>query len=193
MPVPSPKNLLFFLSDNHACGYLGAYGNPLARTPNLDALAARGVRFDNAYSASPLCCPARAALATGRFPHQTGFWDNAIPFDGSQGSWMGRLSDAGHEVVSIGKLHFRETTPANGFTQEIHPMHILDGKGGVHMLLRAVDREPVNAGQWNLYMDRSGIGTAPYQAFDEKVTEAAIDWLGAHRQATDKPWVLFVS
>lgn len=106
---------------------------------------------------------------------------------------MSRLRDAGHEVVSIGKLHFRESTPANGFTEEILPMHILEGKGGVHMLLRAVDREPVNAGQWNLYMDRSGIGTAPYQAFDEKVSEAAIDWLGAHRQSTDKPWVLFVS
>jgi choline-sulfatase len=193
MPAPSPKNLVFFLSDNHACGYLGAYGNPLARTPNLDAIAARGVRFDNAYSASPLCCPARAALATGLFPHQTGFWDNAIPYDGSRESWMSRLRDAGHEVVSIGKLHFRESTPANGFTREIHPMHILDGKGGVHMLLRAVDREPVNAGQWNLYMDRSGIGTAPYQAFDEKVTAAAVDWLGAHREPSDKPWVLFVS
>lgn len=193
MSTPPPKNTIFFLSDNHACDYLGAYGNPLARTPNLDALAARGVRFDNAYSASPLCCPARAALATGRFPHQTGFWDNAIPYDGSQVSWMGHLREAGHEVVSIGKLHFRESTPDNGFTQEILPMHILDGKGGVHMLLRAVDREPVNVGQWNLYIDRSGIGTAPYQAFDEKVTEAAIDWLGAHGRTTEKPWVLFVS
>ena len=77
MPKPSPRNLLFLFSDNHARDYLGAYGHPLARTPNLDRLAEGGTRFDNAYSASPLCCPARAALATGRFPHETGFWDNA--------------------------------------------------------------------------------------------------------------------
>lgn len=193
MPKPSPKNLLFLFSDNHARNFLGTYGHPLARTPNLDRLGRRGVRFDNAYSASPLCCPARAALATGRFPHQTGFWDNAIPYDGSQASWMHRLRDAGHTVVSIGKLHFRESTPRNGFSDEKLPMHILDGKGGVHMLLRAVDREPVNAGQWNLYMDRSGIGTAPYQAFDQKITAEAIGWLRQHGVGRGKPWVLFVS
>ncbi|MEM9028097.1 MAG: sulfatase-like hydrolase/transferase [Pseudomonadota bacterium] len=198
MPKPAPKNLLFLLSDNHARGYLGCYRNPLARTPNLDRLAARGARFTNAYSASPLCCPARAALATGRFPHQTGYWDNAIPFDGHVVSWMRRLRDAGHTVSSIGKLHFRETSVANGFSEELLPMHILDGKGGVHMLLRAVNQgkpqgEPVNAGQWHLYMDRSGVGTAPYQAFDREITTAAIAWLQAHANDDGKPWVLFVS
>ncbi|MEO1104192.1 MAG: sulfatase-like hydrolase/transferase, partial [Pseudomonadota bacterium] len=145
-----PKNLLFILSDNHARGFTGCYGHPLARTPNLDALAARGVRFANAYAASPLCCPSRAALATGRFPHQTGYWDNAIPFDGTHASWMRRLTEAGHACSSIGKLHFRDTRPANGFGEEILPMHIVDGRGGVHMLLRAVEREPVNRGQWHV-------------------------------------------
>lgn len=191
--MPSARNLLFLLSDNHARGFIGAYGNPLARTPNLDALAARGTRFSNAYSASPLCCPARAALATGRYPHQTGYWDNAIPFDGTRPSWMGRLRDAGHSVVSIGKLHFRDSRPDNGFSEERLAMHILDAKGGVHMLLRAVDREPVNHGQWPLYMARSGLGSAPYQAFDHAVTREAIGWLAGEAPQQERPWALFVS
>lgn len=188
-----PKNLLFILSDNHARGFCGCYGHPLARTPNLDGLAARGVRFTNAYAASPLCCPSRAALATGRFPHDTGYWDNAIPFDGAHASWMRRLTERGHSCVSIGKLHFRDRRPENGFSQEIVPMHIVDAKGGVHMLLRAVDREPVNRGQWGLYMERSGIGEAPYQPFDREVTAEAVRWLSDEAPRADKPWVLFVS
>ena len=191
--MPAPKNLLFLLSDNHARGFMGAGGNPLARTPNLDALAARGTLYENAYAASPLCCPSRAALATGRYPHQTGFWDNAIPFDGSVPSWMGRVREAGSSVVSIGKLHFRDSRPENGFSEERHAMHILDGRGGVHMLLRAVGREPVNQGQWPLYMSRSGCGTAPYQGFDRKVTAEAVGWLRDVAPQEEQPFVLFVS
>lgn len=191
--MPSAKNLLFLLSDNHARGFIGAYGNPLARTPHLDALAARGTLYENAYAASPLCCPSRAALATGRYPHQTGYWDNAIPFDGREESWMRRVRDAGHSVVSIGKLHFRDSRPANGFSEERHAMHILDGRGGVHMLLRAVDREPVNHGQWPLYMTRSGRGSAPYQGFDRKVTAEATQWLREVAPHEEQPFVLFVS
>ena len=88
--MPAPANLLLFLSDNHNRALAGCYGHPKATTPNLDRIAASGVRFANAYSASPLCCPARAAIATGRFPHQTGFFDNAIVYDGSVPSWMPR-------------------------------------------------------------------------------------------------------
>jgi choline-sulfatase len=191
--MPAPTNLLFLLSDNHNRALAGCYGHRIATTPNLDRIAARGVRFANAYSASPLCCPARAALATGRFPHQTGFFDNAIVYDGSTTSWMHRLREQGHRVASIGKLHFRSTEDDNGFSEEVLPMHILDGKGGIQMLLRGFDDERVNPGQFELYMQRSGIGTAPYQSFDVKITEAAETWLEAHGRGQEKPWVLFVS
>jgi choline-sulfatase len=191
--MPAPANLLFFLSDNHNRALAGCYGHAMATTPNLDRIAASGARFANAYSASPLCCPARAALATGRFPHQTGFFDNAIVYDGSVPSWMHRLRAQGHHVAAIGKLHFRSTEDDNGFSEELLPMHILHGKGGVQMLLRGFDDEQVNPGQFELYMERSGIGAAPYQEFDAKITEAALAWLEEHGRGQDKPWVLFVS
>jgi choline-sulfatase len=191
--MPAPANLLFLLSDNHNRALAGCYGHRIATTPNLDRIAARGVTFANAYSASPLCCPARAAIATGRFPHQTGFFDNAIVYDGSVPSWMHRLRTQGHHVASIGKLHFRSTENDNGFSEELLPMHILGGKGGIQMLLRGFDDEKVNPGQFELYTERSGIGTAPYQCFDAKITEAAEAWLEEHGRGQKKPWLLFVS
>lgn len=191
--MPRPANLLFLLSDNHARSVLGCYRNPAARTPRLDALAASGVRFTNAHTASPLCCPARAALATGRYPHRTGYWDNAIPYDGLERSWMHELRDAGHDVASVGKLHFRSSEDDNGFSQEIAPMHILNGKGGVSMLLRWSGDEPVNKGQWELYFDKSGIGDTAYQRYDRDITDHAVAWLERVAARNKRPWALFVS
>jgi choline-sulfatase len=106
---------------------------------------------------------------------------------------MHRLRDQGHHVASIGKLHFRSTDDDNGFSEELLPMHILDGKGGTQTLLRGFDAERVNPGQFELYMERSGVGTAPYQSFDVKITEAAEAWLDEHGRGQGKPWALFVS
>jgi choline-sulfatase len=191
--MPEAANLLFFLSDNHARSATGCYGNAVVRTPAIDRIAATGTRYANAYTASPLCCPARAAIATGRFPFQTGYWDNAIVYDGRVRSWMHRLRDAGAEVVSVGKLHFRSSDDDNGFSEELAPMHILNGKGGVSMLLRWSDEEPVNAGQWELYLHQSRAGASHYQAYDAEISRLAIDWLERRAVRRERPWVLFVS
>lgn len=188
-----PSNVIFFFSDNHNAAVMGCAGHPCVQTPNMDRIALDGVRFVNAYCASPLCCPSRAALATGRYPHQTGLWDNAIVYDGTAPSWMHRIRDQGHDVVSVGKLHFRATEDDNGFSEERLPMHILNGRGGVHMLLRGFDREPKATGQWELYVEESGIGNAHYQDFDENITASAIEWLRDEGATRDEPWVLFVS
>ena len=78
-----PRNFLFILSDQHHRLVSGCYGHPLVQTPHLDALAARGTRFQNAYTNCPICVPARASLATGRYVHQIGYWDNGHPYDGA--------------------------------------------------------------------------------------------------------------
>ena len=64
----APRNLLVILSDEHAPMALGCAGHPFVHTPNFDALAARGVRFTAASTPSPICVPARAALATAWTP-----------------------------------------------------------------------------------------------------------------------------
>ena len=62
-----PTNLIFIMSDEHNKRVLGCYGHPMIKTPNLDALAARGTRFTNAYTNCPICVPARASFATGQY------------------------------------------------------------------------------------------------------------------------------
>ncbi|MGI9336723.1 MAG: sulfatase-like hydrolase/transferase [Gammaproteobacteria bacterium] len=188
-----PANLICFESDNHNRDLLGCYGHPKVLTPNIDRIASRGVRFANAYCSSPLCCPSRASLATGLYPHQTGYWDNCLVYDGRRASWAKRLRDQGHAAVSIGKLHFRSTEDDNGFSEEIAPMHIVDGIGGLAMLLRWSEDEPVQSNQWRLYSTESKVGTSDYQDYDREITRYAIDWLEREGNKHDRPWVLYVS
>ncbi len=77
-----PSNVLFIMSDEHSRRHLGAYGDSFVKTPNMDALAARGTLFENAYTNCPICVPSRASFATGRYVHEIGNWDNASPYQG---------------------------------------------------------------------------------------------------------------
>ena len=115
--MSEPLNVLVLMSDEHNPKFLGCAGHPYIQTPNLDRLAAGGTRFSSAYTCSPICVPARAAFATGRYVHEIGFWDNADAYDGSVASWHHQLRRAGHDVVSIGKLHFRGRPGDGGFVR----------------------------------------------------------------------------
>ena len=180
-------NLLFILSDQHTRSGLGCYGGP-GITPHLDALARRGTRFDAAYTNCPICVPERASLATGRYVHEIGFWDNGIPYDGSVPSWGHHLRGEGFTVDSIGKLHFRSSADDNGFSNEIEPLHVVDGIGD---LLSCVRDDPPrrNARRGVL---AAGPGDSTYLAYDERNAANAVEWLRGHAGATE-PWVLFLS
>jgi len=112
-----PANLLVIMSDEHNPKIAGYAGHPIVRTPHLDALAARGTAFRNAWTTSPVCIPARAGFACGKYIHQIGFWDNADAYDGSVASWHHVLRERGHRVASIGKLHFRVAGEDHGFSE----------------------------------------------------------------------------
>ena len=168
---------------------MGCAGHPLVRTPHLDGLAARGTHFTNAYTSSPMCVPTRAALACGDHVHRTGFWDSATPYDGSATSWMHRVRDAGHDMVSIGKLHFRSSEDDNGFSEEILPMHVVGGVGWMAALLR--EDPPAYGAAAELAAD-SGAGSSSYTNYDLAITTAATDWISARRDA-ERPWAAFVS
>jgi choline-sulfatase len=186
-----PRNLLFIMSDEHSKRVLGCNGHPTIRTPNLDRLAASGVRFTDAYCNSPICVPSRASFQTGRYVHDIRFWDNAIAYDGSVPSWAHRLKAAGHRVDSIGKLHFRSADDDNGFTKEHMPLHVVEGKGDPIGMLR--DPPPPRLAALKLAKD-AGRGDSSYQGYDDRITEAAEGWLRERStEPSDKPWVLFVS
>ncbi|MFC1664794.1 sulfatase-like hydrolase/transferase [Pseudomonadota bacterium] len=189
-----PSNLLILMSDEHNKKFLGCYGHPQVKTPNLDRLAAAGTRFSKAYTNSPICVPARASLATGRYTHDIGYWDNAIAYDGRVPSWGHRLQQAGNPVTSIGKLHYRFETDQTGFDEQVIPMHIADGKGDVMGSIRP--DLPVRY-QSQKYADKVGPGHSPYLDYDRDIAARAADWLknraNNNSRTEDRPWVLFVS
>ncbi|MEM6482500.1 MAG: sulfatase-like hydrolase/transferase [Pseudomonadota bacterium] len=183
------RNLLIIMSDEHRRDALGCMGHPLALTPYLDALAARGAVFDNGYTPSPMCVPTRASLACGDYVHRTGYWDSATPYDGQISSWMKQVRDRGINVTSIGKLHFRSAEDDNGFTEEILPMHVVNGVGWAVGLLRK-DPPPYSAARE--LADDVGTGSSTYTDYDLSITAAAEAWL-RDRRDTKTAWMAFVS
>ncbi len=185
-------NMLFIMSDEHNRRIMGCAGHDMIRTPHMDALAARGVRFTDAYCNSPICVPSRASFATGTYPYQNRFWDNAIPYDGSIPTWHHRVRAAGGIATSIGKLHFRSTDDDNGFTEEVMPLHVVDGQGDLLGLLRDPDAPPRKAAL--RLAEEAGPGDSSYQRYDDRIVTAAVAWLHQRAAAADgRPWTLFVS
>ncbi len=183
-----PSNVLFIFSDEHDPRYMGCAGHPLMHTPNLDRLAARGTRFTNAYTASPICVPSRASVATGQYVHQHGYWDNAIAYDGRAKSWGNRLQENGMRVESIGKLHFRNDSDPTGFDRQQVPMHIAEGVG----LIWASVRDPLpSARRRSPLFDELGPGFSKYNKYDQTITSLAVPWLEERAANPDgKPWLL---
>jgi len=103
---PRP-NVLFIVSDDLNC-FLGCYGDPLVKTPHIDRLAARGVRFERAYCAFPLCGPSRNSFLTGLYPNSTGIHANGQIFRQSiptQLSMPQAFRLAGYFAARVGKLY----------------------------------------------------------------------------------------
>lgn len=103
---PKPPNVLWICADDLAAYPLGCYGNKLARTPNIDALAKSGVRFDRAYCNSPVCTASRQSFLTGRYPRSLGVTQlkTALP-DGTP-TLATMLKAAGYDTAAVGKMHF---------------------------------------------------------------------------------------
>src|SRR4051794_39234395 len=102
---PCP-NVLWVCADDYAPYVSGTYGNPQARTPNLDRLASGGIRFDRAYCACPLSTPSRMAFLTGRYPRSVGVTLTPTPLPNTEVTIGKLLRDASYEAVAIGKTHY---------------------------------------------------------------------------------------
>ena len=189
MSGPRKTNLLILMSDEHQARAMGSAGHPFVQTPHLDALAARGMRFTDAYTPCPICVPARAAFATGQYVHRLRLWDNAMPYTGKTPGWGHALQARGVPVESIGKLHYRDAEDPTGFDRQTIPMNVAGGVGMVWAATRSLE-ERVRPGS-RMLGEYIGPGESPYTAYDADVTACAVDWLTA-RSGDEGPWCLFV-
>lgn len=98
-------NILILMADQHRADILGCAGDPVVRTPNIDRLAAEGIRFDNAYCQGPLCMPARASFLTERYVRDHGVYENrwAVPVD--LPTFLHSIQQTGYHTACIGKMH----------------------------------------------------------------------------------------
>lgn len=104
-------NILFIMSDDHTTQAIGAYASVLKSlnpTPNLDMLAAEGMRFDNAFCTNSICTPSRACILTGRYNHTNGVVDLGGRLEPSQQMLPIQMRAAGYQTAIIGKWHLKE-------------------------------------------------------------------------------------
>jgi choline-sulfatase len=120
-----PPHILVLMVDDLSALFLRAYGHPVTKTPAIDRLAEEGVVFENAYTPSPLCAPARAAFMTGSLPSRTGVYDNAAELPAAFPTFAHYLRLEGYRTCLSGKMHFVGPDQLHGFeermTTDVYP------------------------------------------------------------------------
>lgn len=108
-------NVIIFIADDVSWNDFGCYGNKSARTPNIDALARHGIRFDRAFLTASSCSPSRSSIVTGRYPHNNGkAAELHKPISGHIPWFPELLRKAGYYTALSGKHHMSSTAPQNG-------------------------------------------------------------------------------
>jgi arylsulfatase A-like enzyme len=173
-------NVLFLMSDDLRPD-LGCYGNSRVQSPNIDALAAAGVRFERAYVQFPLCNPSRTSLLTGRYPTTTGVLDNQGWFGGVHPDWVSLprfFKDQGYAALRTGKIFHGGIDDADAWT----------AGGETRKFEGAIAPRPANRANRAQNSDRiislEGDGESHG---DHRTADQAIEYLRAHR---DQPFFL---
>src|SRR5262249_10250803 len=116
---PRKPNVVFIIADDLAAYAVGAYGNQQVRTPNIDRMAAQGVRFDRAFCNSPVCTASRQSFLTGRYPRTIGVTQLRTALPATENTLAKMLAKAGYATAAIGKMHFNSNLK-HGFDLRLH-------------------------------------------------------------------------
>ena len=174
-------NFVIFMPDEMRADTAGCYGHPLVRTPNLDALAADGTRFDACYTQHPVCSPARCSMFTGWYPHVRGhrtLWHLLRP---EEPNLLRYLKQAGYDVRWWGKNDLLST---ESFADSVD---LADSPGGgLHgPLVRSGPEDP----HWDSFLAEPFDG-GPMETGDGMKVAAAIDYL--KNKPDDRPFCIFL-
>lgn len=184
----TPPNILLIYVDDLGYGDLGSYGHPVLQTPNLDALAADGLRLTAYYAPSALCSPSRAGLLTGRHPYRTGIksWipeDSGVYLRDEEITLAEVLGSAGYSAAHIGKWHLNSDL---GSSTEPQPTD----QGFDYFYGHNAFQIPTNRNPTNIFRNKTALGMQEgYTA--ELYASEAIDWL--EKRDDDKPFFLYLS
>jgi arylsulfatase A-like enzyme len=187
-------NILFFFTDQQRWDTCGCYGQWMDITPNLDAMASEGVRFEHAFTCQPVCGPARASLQTGKYPTEIGVFTNhrLLPLD--EETLAKRLSASGYEVGYIGKWHLASFGERGGpddyRTRPVPP----ERRGGYKDYWLASDTLEFTSHSYDGYMfdgdgNRVEFPEGRYRA--DVLTDWTIDYLQS--RTGERPFFLFLS
>ncbi len=163
-------NFIYIMVDQARNDFFGCYGNKIIKTPNIDALAARGAVFDQMYVANPFCMPSRSAIMTGRMPSANGARTNGTPLSLDARTFVGSLLEDGYETALIGKCHLQNMT---GLPRAHTPDDIerfkLDANGYPNQptksRLMGPDYESENSRLW--HQDGNHTVKTPYYGFSQ--------------------------
>lgn len=189
-PATKKPNIILYLADQFRWDFIGANRlNSCTRTPNLDAMAARGTLFTHAVTNQPVCSPSRSVMLTGRYATETGVWHNALPIDPSLPTLAGELRKAGYTANLLGKWHLAPNSVEQG-----------GGKGYVKPEYRAGFLDTWEAANEYEFTTHPYEGTI-YDGDGKEIkfeSEYRVDFLTDRaerflRQRHDKPFLLFIS
>ena len=198
-------NILLFFADQVRPDILGCCGGP-AKTPNLDWIASQGTRFTNCATPAPLCVPARVCLATGKYAHNTGAWNN-YPFTLSPNAhtWMQQIRNAGYHTALFGKTHLHASHDMIGSEDWLHAygyddVNEVDGPHSNCCSRSYMTKRWDAKGLLEAYRadmcSRPGAIVKPSplpleEYYDVYVGQRGKEWLEAYQD--EKPWFLSIS
>ena len=185
MNTGDKPNILLIMSDQHNPHVMGCAGNRVVRTPNLDGLAAEGVRFTDTSCSSPLCVPSRMGFMTGRLPTDIRVWSNGCRLDSGIKTFADCFNEAGYETILCGRMHFVGPDQFHGFQKRLFG----EVRGS---FLSAEDRKHrTNGQQASAVKNLVGPGDTGYMAYDREVVRVCRDWLKERvRSKDDRPFML---
>lgn len=178
-------NILFIMSDDHASHAMSCYGSRINKTPNLDRIAAGGMRFDNCFCTNSICTPSRATILTGTYNHVNGVTTLSTPMDNRLLTFPKLLQEQGYQTAIFGKWHLGEGP--NHCPTGFDDWAVIPGQGRYH------NPEFIFKGP-----DGGATRTVPGYATDI-ITDMSLDWLKGqdqrrpfcllyHHKAPHRPW-----